>query len=106
MTTQDDEVVDAARRCFLMRATTTIGGIGLAASTIPLVSYWLPSEDTEALAGPVTVDISALKPAEQLTVAWQGKPIWLIRRTQAMLDSLPQLNNLLRDPDSLEDQRH
>jgi ubiquinol-cytochrome c reductase iron-sulfur subunit len=100
-----NEEVDEQRRCFLRRATATVGGIGLAASTIPFISYWLPGRDVEAAGGPIEVDISTLKPTEQLTVVWRGKPIWLIRRTQAMLDTLPKLNNLLRDPNSDEDQQ-
>ncbi len=100
-----NEEVDQERRCFLRRATTAVGGIGLAVGAVPFVSYWLPSTDTEAAGEPIEVDISALKPIEQLTVVWRGKPIWLIRRTQAMLDTLPKLNNLLRDPNSEEDQQ-
>jgi len=104
MTTKD-KVVDEARRCFLRRATVTIGGLGLAATSVPFMSYWLPSEDTEAAAEPVKVDISALKPGEQMTVAWQGKPVWIIHRTPSMLDSLVKLNDQLRDPTSEEDQQ-
>jgi ubiquinol-cytochrome c reductase iron-sulfur subunit len=103
MTAKDE--VDQERRCFLRRATATVGGIGLAASAVPFVSYWLPSADTEAAGGPIEVDVSALKPTEQRTVVWRGKPVWIIRRTQAMLDSLPKLNALLRDPNSNEDQQ-
>lgn len=99
------EEVDEGRRCFLRRATTIVGGVGLAASAVPFVSYWMPSVDTEAEGGPIEVDISNLKPAEQLTVVWRGKPIWVINRTQAMLDTLPKLNNLLRDPNSEVDQQ-
>lgn len=103
MTTKDK--VDEARRCFLRQATTTIGGIGLAATSLPFISYWFPSLDTEAAAGPVKIDLSAIKPAEQVTIAWQGKPVWVIRRTQEMLDTLAKLNNELRDPESLEEQQ-
>lgn len=99
------EKVDEERRCFLRRATTTVGGIGLAAASVPFISYWMPSADTEAAGGPVEVDISQLKPEQQLTVMWRGLPIWIIRRTQQMLDNLPKLNDLLRDPDSEEDQQ-
>jgi len=100
-----EEDVDQERRCFLRRATTTVGGIGLAVGAVPFISYWLPSADTEAAGGPVHVDFSVLKPTEQLTVIWRGQPVWIIRRTQAMLDSLPKLDYLLRDPLSLEDQQ-
>jgi ubiquinol-cytochrome c reductase iron-sulfur subunit len=103
MTTKDE--VDQQRRCFLRCATTAVGGIGLAATSVPFVSYWMPSVDTEAAGAPVKVDISALQPAQQLTVAWRGQPIWIIRRTPEMLASLPELDNLLRDPLSLEDQQ-
>jgi ubiquinol-cytochrome c reductase iron-sulfur subunit len=105
MTTKDKEEIDAARRCFLRRATTTIGGIGLAAATVPFVSYWLPSKDTEAEGAPVTVNISALQLTQQLTVPWRGQPIWVIRRTVDMLASLPKLTAELRDPDSIENQQ-
>jgi ubiquinol-cytochrome c reductase iron-sulfur subunit len=101
----DQDEIDLARRCFLQKATTTVGGIGLAAASIPFVSYWLPSVDTEAAAAPIKVDISALQPKQQLTVSWRGQPIWIIRRTQEMLDSLPKLDNQLRDPLSAEDQQ-
>jgi ubiquinol-cytochrome c reductase iron-sulfur subunit len=99
------EEVDTNKRCFLRRATATVGGIGLAASAVPLVSYWMPSEDTEAEGVPVEFDLSTLQPTEQRTIMWRGKPIWIIRRTQAMLDTLPKLNGLLRDPNSNEDQQ-
>lgn len=105
ITDEKNEEVDTGRRCFLRRATATVGGIGLAATTVPFVSYLLPSVDIEAQGGPVEVDISQLQPTQQLTVVWRGKPIWLIRRTQAMIDNLPKLNDLLRDPFSKEDQQ-
>ncbi len=101
----EEEVIDAARRCFLRRATTVVGGIGAAAAAVPFISYWLPSADTEAAAAPVKVDISMLEPKQQLTVPWRGQPIWIIRRTPDMLAGLPELNSQLRDPDSLEDQQ-
>lgn len=102
---EEEEVIDAARRCFLRRATTVVGGIGVASASVPFISYWLPSKDTEAAAGPVNINISALQPKQQLTVPWRGQPIWIIRRTEDMLATLPQLTTQLRDPDSLEDQQ-
>lgn len=99
------DVIDKNRRCFLRAATTAVGGIGLAAAAVPFVSYWLPSADTEAAAAPLRIDISAMKPREQLTVPWRGMPIWVIKRDQAMLDSLEKLNGILRDPLSEQDQQ-
>lgn len=105
MTTKTQEEIDAARRCFLQRATTAVGGIGLAAASIPFLSYWLPSADTESAAEPIKVDISALQPKQQLTVSWRGLPVWIIRRTPEMLATLSPLNSQLRDPNSEEDQQ-
>ena len=101
----EKDEIDLARRCFLRRATTAVGGIGLAASAVPFLSYWLPSADTEAAGQPIKVDLAPLQPAQQLTVVWRGKPVWVIRRTQTMLDNLPKLNEQLRDPFSTENQQ-
>lgn len=97
--------IDQKRRCFLRRATTAVGGIGLAAASVPFFQYWMPSADTEAAAAPLKIDISAMKPREQLTVPWRGMPVWVIRRDQAMLDTLSKLDSTLRDPLSEQDQQ-
>lgn len=90
--------IDQKRRCFLRRATTAVGGLGLATATVPFFSYWLPSTDTEAAGGPIKVNISALQPRQQLTVSWRGMPIWFIYRDPSMLDALSPLTPVLRDP--------
>ncbi|HLB41466.1 MAG TPA: ubiquinol-cytochrome c reductase iron-sulfur subunit [Gammaproteobacteria bacterium] len=97
--------IDQNRRCFLRRATTAVGGIGLVAASVPFFSYWMPSADTEAAAMPIKIDISSLQPRQQLTIPWRGMPIWVIYRDQSMLDSLPTLDNILRDPLSEQDQQ-
>jgi ubiquinol-cytochrome c reductase iron-sulfur subunit len=99
------EEIDEQRRCFLRRATAAVGGIGLAAASVPFVSYWLPSKDTEAAAAPIKIDISAMKPRDQLTVPWRGMPIWIIYRDQTMLGTLPKMDSVLRDPLSEQDQQ-
>ena len=97
--------IDQKRRCFLRRATTAVGGIGLAAASVPFFQYWMPSADTEAAAAPLKIDISTLKPRDQFTVAWRGMPVWVIYRDQAMLDTLSKMDNALRDPLSEQDQQ-
>lgn len=97
--------IDQKRRCFLRRATTAVGGIGLAAAAVPFISYWLPSADTEAASAPIRIDISKLKPREQLTVPWRGMPIWVISRDNEMMDTLAKITNKLRDPLSEQDQQ-
>jgi ubiquinol-cytochrome c reductase iron-sulfur subunit len=99
------EEIDKKRRCFLRTATTAVGGIGLAAASVPFFSYWMPDAATEASAAPIKIDISALKPREQLTVPWRGMPVWIISRDQEMLDSLSKLTSTLRDPLCEQDQQ-
>jgi ubiquinol-cytochrome c reductase iron-sulfur subunit len=65
----------------------------------------MPSADTEAAAAPIRIDISSLKPRQQLTVPWRGMPIWVIYRDQDMLGTLSKLNSILRDPLSENDQQ-
>jgi len=97
--------VDKTRRRFLQRMTAILGGIGLGLSTIPFIGAWMPSEKAKAQGGPIKVDLSDLKPGEQRTVQWRGKPIWIIRRTPDMLAQLDILNSQLRDPLSQVDQQ-
>lgn len=97
--------IDLKRRCFLRRATTAVGGIGLAAAAVPFLSYWMPSADTEASGKPIKIDIGSMKPREQLTVPWRGMPIWVIKRDEEMLDTLAKVTSFLRDPLSEQDQQ-
>ncbi len=92
------DVVDERRRCFLRRATTAVGGIGLAAASVPFFSYWMPNAVTETAAQPIDIDISQLKSREQLTVPWRGMPVWIIQRDASMLATLSSVTSELRDP--------
>jgi ubiquinol-cytochrome c reductase iron-sulfur subunit len=37
-----------------------------------------------------------------MTVEWQGKPVWVLRRSPAQLEALATRNELLADPESKE----
>lgn len=100
-----DDKIDEKRRKFLLRATSTLGVIGAAAAAFPFVSSLFPSAKAKAKGGPVRVKIGAMKPGDQLTVIWRGRPVWIVRRTKKELTELPQLNTLLRDPNSSEPQQ-
>lgn len=97
--------VDEKKRKFLVKATTTMGVIGVAAASVPFVTSMLPSAAAVAAGKPIKVKIGAMKPGDQLTVVWRGRPVWIVRRTQAALAKLPTLDNLLRDPDSKIEQQ-
>lgn len=99
------EAVDEQRRRFLLTATGVLGGVGVACALKPLVSSWLPSAKAQAAGAPVQVDLSRIEPGQQVTVEWRGKPVWIIRRTQEMLQQLRANDGQLRDPDSLVEQQ-
>lgn len=90
------------RRRVLTVATAALGTIGAGAAAIPFVKSMAPSARAQARSGPIEVDISKLDAGQQLTVVWQGKPIWVLHRPPQTLESLnrPQLRAQLRDPDS------
>jgi len=88
------------RRRFLVGATVVAGGVGAAFTAVPFIASWQPSARARAAGAPVEVDISKLEPGQQVTVEWRGKPVWVLRRTPAILDRLATLtdSDRLRDP--------
>ena len=91
--------IDSDRRLWIT-ATTVVGGAGLAASAVPFVASLAPSERARALGAPVEVELQGLLPGELRIVEWRGKPMFVLRRSQAMLDSLTRNDDLLADPPS------
>lgn len=97
--------IDKQRRRFLTTAATVVGGAGVAVTAIPFISSLSPSAKTRAFGGPVEVDISTLQPGQKLTVKWQGKPVWILRRDEKTLSVLESLDTELRDPKSDDGQQ-
>ncbi|PUB14855.1 ubiquinol-cytochrome c reductase iron-sulfur subunit [Yoonia sediminilitoris] len=69
------------RRDFLYYATAGSGVVVTGAAVWPLVNQMNPSADVLALAS-IRVDVSAIDPGTQLTVLWQGKPVFIRARTE------------------------
>jgi ubiquinol-cytochrome c reductase iron-sulfur subunit len=97
--------LDKGKRRFVIGATSVVGGIGVAAAATPFVMSLFPSERAKAAGAPVEIDISKLEPGQKIDVEWRGKVVWIINRTQAMLDSLPKLDAKLADPASNQPQQ-
>lgn len=97
--------VNTGRRRFLTAATSIVAGIGAVFALIPFIKAWKPSARVRAAGAPVEVDVGNLKPGEMMTVEWRGRPIWILRRTGEMLDSLARVQNQLLDPDSSAEQQ-
>ena len=98
-----DNPVDVGRRRFLTGTTVVIGGLGAAVASVPFIASFQPSAKAKAIGAPVSVDISKIEPGQRITQKWRGQPVWIVRRTSAMLDTLKALDaDTLRDPGSEE----
>lgn len=91
-------VPDAKRREWLLAATGTLGAVGLVTASVPFVASLAPSAAVRAEGGPVDVDVATLAPGELRTVSWRGRPVWLMRRTEAMVRALQARDDQLADP--------
>lgn len=95
---------DPQRRLWVA-ATGVMGGVAVVASAIPFVKSLAPSERAKAAGAPVDVDLSDLQAGTMKTVAWRGKPVWVVRRTPTMLIALQGHDAELADPTSARDQQ-
>ena len=89
--------VDNKRRRMLSTAMGVVGAVGAASLAIPLVSSMSPSARARAAGAPVEIDISKLADGQRVIVEWRGKPVWVVKRTQALLDGLQEVQGDLRD---------
>jgi len=92
--------VDNKRRRVLVAATGVVGAIGAGYVAVPFIASMNPSAKARAAGAPVEADIGKLDPGAMLRVKWRGKPVWVVHRTEEMLSALPELDQLLADPDS------
>ncbi|MDR6982111.1 ubiquinol-cytochrome c reductase iron-sulfur subunit [Rheinheimera pacifica] len=97
--------VDHGRRRFLTIATSVVGGVGAIGAAVPFVASWMPSEKAKQAGAAVSADISKLEPGQLIRVEWRGKPVWIVKRPQAMLDELATHEDKLRDPESEVEQQ-
>jgi ubiquinol-cytochrome c reductase iron-sulfur subunit len=95
----EQEKVDKTRRN-LMVATSVVGGAAGVGAAVPFAASMWPSERARAAGAPVEVDLSRIAPGELAVIEWRGKPVWVLRRTKEMIDSLKAVEPRLSDPDS------
>lgn len=92
--------VNTGRRRFLTATTAVVGAVGAGIAAVPFIKSWNPSARAKLAGAPVTADISGLQEGQRLILEWRGQPIWIVKRSQAVLQALPTLNANLRDPKS------
>lgn len=88
------------RRHFLTVATVVTAGAGGVATAVPFVSSFKPSARAQALGAPVERDVSKLEPGQMVKVEWRGKAVFIVRRTDEMIETLSGIDDLLADPNS------
>lgn len=74
------------RRDFLYYATAGAIGVAGVAAVWPLIDQMNPSADVQALSS-IQVDISNVEVGTQLTVKWQGMPIFIRHRAQEEIEA-------------------
>ena len=92
--------VNTGRRRFLTATTAVVGAVGAGIAAVPFIKSWNPSARAKLAGAPVTADISGLQEGQRLILEWRGQPIWIVKRSKAVLDALPTLDANLRDPQS------
>ncbi|WP_024973262.1 ubiquinol-cytochrome c reductase iron-sulfur subunit [Ralstonia pickettii] len=96
---------DLRLRRLLLQTTATVGGIGVVGTMLPFVQSMAPSNAAKSRGAPVEVSLGAVEPGVLVTVAWRGKPVWILHRTTAMLEGLGKHDDLLSDPRSEQTQQ-
>ncbi|MBF0125747.1 MAG: ubiquinol-cytochrome c reductase iron-sulfur subunit [Magnetococcales bacterium] len=91
------------RRDFLILATGAVGAVGAAGAAWPFIQSWSPSADILSQAT-TEVDVSTLAKGQMITVPWQGKPVFILRRTDEQIaaakkDDTAQLPDPAKDAD-------
>lgn len=97
--------LNKGRRQFLIGSTCTLGAVGMVGVATPFVASWQPSRKSRAAGSPIQVDISKLEFGQQITVEWQGQPIWIVKRTPKNIADLSAHDDQLVDPLSSKHQQ-
>lgn len=97
--------VDLNKRRNLVLAASAMGAVGAGFVAVPFIASMQPSARAKAAGAPVEADISKLESGAMLRVKWRGKVVWIVRRTDEMLASLPKLNDAVADAASDQPQQ-
>ena len=86
------------RRDFLTLSATALSVVGLATALWPFIDTLNPAKDTLALST-TDVDLGPVQLGQRLTVAWQGKPVFIDHRPPAEIKAAADVDvSTLRDP--------
>ncbi len=92
--------VNNGKRRFLVASTSVVGAVGVGFVAVPFLASWMPSERAKNAGAPIEADVSRLEEGRMMTVEWQSKPVWIVRRSEKTLANLEESTDQLRDPAS------
>ena len=97
--------VNKKRRRFLVATTSVVGAVGAGFAAVPFIKSWLPSAKAQAVGAPVQVVLDDLAPGQLLKMQWRGQTIGVLRRSKETIGLLTELDQFLKDPESLESEQ-
>lgn len=77
---------ETSRRDFIYYATAGAATVTVGAAMWPLINQMNPSADVQALSS-INVDLSSVDEGTEIVVQWQGKPVFIRRRTRTEIES-------------------
>jgi len=95
-----NEGVDNGKRRFLTLATTAVGAVGAGFVAVPFLGSWKPSAKAQAAGAPVEVDLSKLEVGQMVKVEYRGKPVFIVKRSDSIIEALKDSKQALKDPES------
>jgi ubiquinol-cytochrome c reductase iron-sulfur subunit len=89
------------RRDFINIAAVSVGGVGVLAALVPLVSQMAPSADVLAESS-TEIDISQIAEGQSIKAIWRKQPVFVRNLTAAEIAAAEKVDvSTLRDPQTL-----
>jgi len=90
---------DQSRRNFLYVAAGGMGAVAAGAAVVPFIGSMLPAADTLA-AAKTEFDVATVEAGQLVVIQWQGKPVFVVHRTEEFLKQVDGHDEMLKDPNS------
>jgi ubiquinol-cytochrome c reductase iron-sulfur subunit len=96
-----------SRRSFLYATTAAAGAVGVVAAAWPFIDQMNPDAQIRAAGDVIELNLVDLLPAQQRVVHWHNVPVFVVRRTAAMLEAMREKTFVGRliDPQSEKQQQ-
>ncbi|MDX8413311.1 MAG: ubiquinol-cytochrome c reductase iron-sulfur subunit [Mariprofundales bacterium] len=90
---------DHTRRNFLFVAAGGLGAVAAGGVAVPFIGSMLPAADTLA-ASKTEFDVKTVEAGQLVVIQWQGKPVFVVHRTEELLKEVDGHDDMLKDPKS------